>query len=59
MKISNVDVKKASTEKQKEMLEDAEKRPICFDEDCQELSEADLAKFKKVSNQNAVAKNSN
>ena len=59
MKISNVNVKKAPTEKQKKMLEDAAKRPICFDEDCPELLESDLAKFKKVSNQNAVAIKSN
>ena len=59
MKISNVDVKKAPTEKQKKMLEDAAKRPICFGEDCQELLEADLAKLKKVSNRNAIAIKSN
>lgn len=55
MKVSNVDVKKAPTEKQKKILEEAAKRQICFDEDCQELSEADLAKFEKVAERNADA----
>lgn len=49
MKISNVDVKKAPTEDQMEMLKQAARHPICFDEDSQELSDAELAKFKKVS----------
>lgn len=49
MKISNVDVKKAPTETQMEMLKQAAKRPICFDEDSPELSDADLEKFKKTS----------
>lgn len=48
MKVSNADIKKAPSEDQMKMLEAAAKRPICFDEDCPELSD-DLAKFKKVS----------
>lgn len=51
MKVSNVDVKKAPTENQMKMLEAAAKRPICFDEDCPELSDDDLAKFKKISDE--------
>ena len=49
MKNSNIDVKKAPTEAQMEMLKQAATRPIFFDEDSQELSDADLAKFKKLS----------
>lgn len=55
MKASNVDVKKAPAEKQMKMLEAAAKRPICFDEDCPELSDEDLAKFKKISDARKVS----
>lgn len=47
MKISDVDVIKAPTDEQKKMLKEAAKHPICFDEDCPELLESDLAKLKK------------
>lgn len=55
MKVSNVDVKNAPTENQMKMLEAAAKRPICFDEDCPELSDDDLAKFKKISDARKVS----
>ncbi len=48
---TNIDVKKAPTKKQVKMLEEAAKRPICFDEDCPELSDEDLTKFKKISDE--------
>ena len=48
MKVSNIDVKKAPTKEQIYMLEQAAKNPICFDEDCPELSDAEIAKFKEV-----------
>ena len=55
MKVSNGDVKNAPTENQMKMLEVAAKRPICFDEDCPELSDDDLAKFKKISDVRKVS----
>lgn len=51
MKVSNVDVKKAPTKEQIKMLEKAKKRKISFDEDSPELSEEDLAKFRKISDE--------
>lgn len=51
MKVSNADVKKAPTKEQIRMLEKAEKRNISFDEDSPELSEEDLAKFRKISDE--------
>ena len=39
------------TEEQKKMLDEVEKNPIVFDEDCPELTDEQLAKFKKVSEQ--------
>jgi len=30
------------------MLEAAARHPICFDEDCPELADDDLVKFKKI-----------
>ncbi len=51
MKVSNFDVTQAPTKEQIEMLKQAADRPICFDEDCPELSEADLAQFKKISDE--------
>ncbi len=51
MIVTNIDVKKAPTKKQIKMLEEAAKRPICFDEDCPELSDEDLTKFKKISDE--------
>lgn len=49
MRISNIDVTKAPTDKQIEMLEQASKLPTYFDDDCPELSEEDLAKFRRIS----------
>lgn len=49
MKVSNVDVKKTPTKEQIDMLERAAKLPICFDEDCPELSEEELSKFRRIS----------
>lgn len=51
MKVSNFDVTQAPTKEQIEMLKQAADRPIFFDEDCPELSEADLAQFKKISDE--------
>lgn len=51
MKVSNVDVKKAPTKEQLKMLEKAKKRKISFDKDSPELSEEDLAKFRKISDE--------
>ena len=42
-----IDVKRAPTKSQMKMLEAAARYPICFDEDCPELADDDLAKFKK------------
>lgn len=41
MKNSNINVKKAPTETQMEMLKQAANRPICFDDDSPELPDAD------------------
>lgn len=43
-----IDVKRAPTKSQIKMLEAAERHPICFDEDCPELADDDLVKFKKI-----------
>lgn len=43
-----IDVKKAPTKSQIKMLEAAARHPICFDEDCPELADDDLVKFKKI-----------
>lgn len=43
-----IDVKKAPTKSQIKMLEAAARHPICFDEDCPELADDDLIKFKKI-----------
>ena len=51
MVITDVNVKKAPTKEQIKMLEQAEKMPICFDEDCPELSEEDLKKFRRISDE--------
>ncbi len=51
MKIYDVDVKKAPTIEQIEILERASKLPLSFDEDCPELSEEELAKFRRISDE--------
>ena len=43
-----IDVKRAPTKSQIKMLEAAARHPICFDEDCPELADDDLVKFKKI-----------
>lgn len=50
MIITDMDVKKAPTKEQLEMLEKAEKMPITFDEDCPELSNEELKNFTHVKN---------
>ena len=49
MKQTDVDVKKAPTKEQIEMLERAARRTICYDEECPPLSEEELKKLKRVS----------
>lgn len=51
MIISDIDVKKAPAIEQIKMLEQAAKLPISFDEDCPELSEEELAKFRRISDE--------
>lgn len=51
MIISDIDVKKAPTIEQIKMLEQAARLPISFDEDCPELSEEELAKFRRISDE--------
>lgn len=51
MKTFSIDVTKTPTEEQIKMLEAAANRPICFDEDSPELSEDDLAKFRRIADQ--------
>lgn len=46
----NIDITKDLTDEQKHMLEKAESMPITFDEDCPELSDDELSKFKRISN---------
>lgn len=49
MKVSNVDVTRKPTKEQIEMLNKVAGRPVTFDEDARELTEEELAKFKRVS----------
>ena len=49
MKVSNVDVTRKPTKEQIEMLNKVADRPVTFDEDARELTEEELAKFKRVS----------
>ncbi len=44
-----IDVSKPLTPEQIKMLEEMDKRPIVFDEDCPELTEEQLAKAYRVS----------
>lgn len=45
------DLPKELTEEEKKMLEEVERRPITFDEDCPELTEEQLKRFRRVSQQ--------
>lgn len=49
MKVSNVNVARKPTKEQIEMLNKVADRPVTFDEDARELTEEELAKFKRVS----------
>lgn len=49
MKISNIDVEKNPSKEQIEMLELAALQQPGFDEDCPELTEEELAKFQRIS----------
>ncbi len=51
MKAVSIDVNKAPTKEQIMMLDKAAARKVVFDEDCPELSEEDLAKFRKISDE--------
>ena len=39
---------KPLTEEQLKMIDEAENRPVVFDEDCPELTETELAEFRRV-----------
>ena len=45
----NMDVHRTPTKEQLEILKEVVERPIVFDEDSRELSEEELAKFRRVS----------
>ena len=45
----NIDVTKKTTKEQLRMLEELESAPIEYDEDCPELSEEELAQFRRIS----------
>lgn len=45
----NVDVHRTPTKDQTEMLKELAERPVVFDEDSRELSEEELAKFRRIS----------
>ena len=45
----DIDLNKPLTPKQRKMLSDLESRPITPDEDCPELTPAQLARFKSIS----------
>lgn len=47
-----IDVSQPLTPEQIKMLEEVEKRPIVFDEDCPELTDEQLRKGYRVSNRN-------
>ena len=44
-----IDVNKPLSKKQLKMLEEMEASPITYDEDCPELTEEELLKFRKIS----------
>ena len=44
----NIDINAPLTEEQKAMLDRSASMPIVFDEDCPELTEAELLEFKRV-----------
>ena len=44
----NIDINAPLTEEQKAMLDRSESMPIVFDEDCPELTEAELLEVKRV-----------
>ena len=45
----SIDVKKKPSEKQNKILQEMEKNPISYDEDCPELSDEELAQFRRIS----------
>ena len=45
----SIDVKKKPSEKQNKILQEMEKTPISYDEDCPELSDEELAQFRRIS----------
>lgn len=44
-----IDLNEPLTDKQKQMLEELKDRPIEFDEDCPELTDEQLAQFRRIS----------
>lgn len=52
-----IDVSQPLTPEQIKMLEEVEKRPIVFDEDCPELTDEQLRKGYRVSNRNKQSVN--
>lgn len=48
MMMCNVDVHRTLTKDQMETLKELAERPVVFDEDSRELSEEELAKFRRI-----------
>ena len=49
MSKTNINLDKPLTKKQLKMLEEMEAAPITYDEDCPELTEEELSKFRRIS----------
>ena len=49
MSKKSIDLNKPLTKKQIKMLEEMEASPVTYDEDCPELSEEELANFRRIS----------
>ena len=52
MVVKQIDITKGPTDKQKEMLMQALKNPITYDEDSPFLSDEDLKEFRRIAKQN-------
>ena len=44
-----IDIKKKPTEEQQKMLREMEETSIIYDDDCPELTEEELAQFRRIS----------
>ena len=49
MVVKEIDVNRKLSEEELRMLEEAERMPIVYDEDCPELSDDELSQFKRIS----------